>query len=334
MPPALVALSRAGRACICPLARAVPSWAVGASPSWGSVGIGHGDWGRTMAGVASAAVPAVAAAAAGARVGVPAAENAGAKAKNRGVGGKGSGGSAAGARALGVPQVAPRKGRGAKALFEEAMRKVKFTPPRTQRTEFYYWRDLRAMMMHALNLTDPRKVPELVSMKITCTQNDIIESGPKKAIPALLALLLLSGGQRPNILRAKTSNNRWGVREGAVMGGTVTVRGRRMYDALEIVVNAMLPALRDFKGISDSKISSKGATLAFGITSGTAAPQLNAHPFMFEGKVTGFLIELSMKNCRGKEDAVILLRGLQVPIVPATKADLAKKNPSTGWRGR
>jgi len=210
----------------------------------------------------------------------------------------------------------------------------RFAAPPTQRTEFYYWHDLRAMLMHKLNLTDPRKVPELSAMKITCTQNDIVENGPKRSIPALMALLLLSGGQRPSLLRAASANNRWGVRAGAVLGGSVTVRGRRMYDALEIVVNAMLPALRDFKGVPDSKISARGATVGFGITSGSAAPQLNAHPAMFEGRVTGFLIELSLKNCRNKEDAVLLLRGLQVPIVPATKADLAKKNPVRGRRGR
>ena len=58
-------------------------------------------------------------------------------------------------------------------------------------------------------------------------------------------------GQKPILAKAKKSISSFKVREGMVIGACVTLRGARMYDFVEKLVNVSFPRVRDFRGISD-----------------------------------------------------------------------------------
>ena len=64
-------------------------------------------------------------------------------------------------------------------------------------------------------------------------------------------------GQKPQVTRAKKSISNFKLREGMAIGCRVTLRGDRMYEFLDRLINVALPRVRDFRGVS-SKMSGRG----------------------------------------------------------------------------
>ena len=65
-------------------------------------------------------------------------------------------------------------------------------------------------------------------------------------------------GQKPVRTKAKKAISSFKVREGMVVGVKVTLRGQRMYDFLDKLVNISLPRVRDFRGINPKNVNDKG----------------------------------------------------------------------------
>ena len=64
-------------------------------------------------------------------------------------------------------------------------------------------------------------------------------------------------GQKPQVRRARKSISNFKLREGMPIGARVTLRGERMYEFLDRLVNVALPRIRDFRGVS-AKLSGRG----------------------------------------------------------------------------
>lgn len=65
-------------------------------------------------------------------------------------------------------------------------------------------------------------------------------------------------GQKPVITKAKKSIANFKLREGMVIGAKVTLRGKKMYDFLDKLMNISLPRVRDFRGVSSSSFDGRG----------------------------------------------------------------------------
>ncbi|MFA6909095.1 MAG: 50S ribosomal protein L5 [Patescibacteria group bacterium] len=70
--------------------------------------------------------------------------------------------------------------------------------------------------------------------------------------------LELISGQRPVIRKARKSIASFKLREGMTVGMMVTLRGKRMYDFLDKLVNVILPRIRDFRGLTPTSIDQRG----------------------------------------------------------------------------
>jgi large subunit ribosomal protein L5 len=81
-------------------------------------------------------------------------------------------------------------------------------------------------------------------------------------------------GQRPVVTRAKHSVAAFKLREGNQIGCMVTLRGRRMYDFLDKLVNVALPRLRDFQGVSADSFDGRG-NYTLGIREQLVFPEIN-----------------------------------------------------------
>lgn len=79
-------------------------------------------------------------------------------------------------------------------------------------------------------------------------------SNAKNLDKAVEELQLISG-QKPLVTKAKKSVAGFRLREGMPIGTKVTLRGDRMYDFLDKLVNVSLPRVRDFHGVSKKKLS-------------------------------------------------------------------------------
>ena len=83
-------------------------------------------------------------------------------------------------------------------------------------------------------------------------------SKEKLYIENVVKSLTLMSGQKPVLTKAKKSIASFKVREGAVVGASVILRGSRMYDFLEKLVNVTFPRVRDFRGIIEKNVDKSG----------------------------------------------------------------------------
>ncbi len=79
-----------------------------------------------------------------------------------------------------------------------------------------------------------------------------------KIIDKAVAELTAITGQKPVVTKARTSIASFKLREGMPIGTTVTLRGDRMYEFLDRLINAVLPRVRDFRGISSKGFDGRG----------------------------------------------------------------------------
>lgn len=81
-------------------------------------------------------------------------------------------------------------------------------------------------------------------------------------------------GQKPIMTKAKKSISSFKIREGMVIGACVTMRGARMYDFVEKLVNVTYPRVRDFRGISAKGVDRTG-NMTVGFRDHTSFPEIN-----------------------------------------------------------
>ena len=79
-----------------------------------------------------------------------------------------------------------------------------------------------------------------------------------KIIEVCLQELAMITGQRPVVTKAKKAISNFKIRKGSTIGCKVTLRGRRMYEFMDRLVNVALPRIRDFRGISPRSFDAGG----------------------------------------------------------------------------
>ena len=79
-----------------------------------------------------------------------------------------------------------------------------------------------------------------------------------KNLDEAVAELALISGQKPIVTKAKKSIAGFRLREGMSIGAKVTLRGERMYDFLDKLINVSLPRVRDFHGVSRTAFDGRG----------------------------------------------------------------------------
>ncbi len=82
-------------------------------------------------------------------------------------------------------------------------------------------------------------------------------------------------GQKPTLNKARQSISAFKIREGNIVGASVTLRGKRMYEFLEKLVHVSFPRIRDFRGISNKGIDNMG-NLTVGFKEHTPFPEIKA----------------------------------------------------------
>jgi len=100
------------------------------------------------------------------------------------------------------------------------------------------------------------QVPRLEKIVLNIGLGEAIQNA--KALEAAEQDMVAIAGQHPVITRAKKSIAAFRLRTGMPIGLTVTLRGERMYDFYEKLVNAVLPRMQDFQGLSPDSFDGRG----------------------------------------------------------------------------
>ena len=119
-----------------------------------------------------------------------------------------------------------------------------------------YNNEVKKNLTEKFNYTSTMQVPKLVKIVINLGVGDAIAN--PKALDEAVAELTAIAGQKPVVTKAKKSIANFKLREGMPIGCKVDLRGERMYDFLDKLVNISLPRVRDFRGVSTSSFDGRG----------------------------------------------------------------------------
>jgi large subunit ribosomal protein L5 len=116
-------------------------------------------------------------------------------------------------------------------------------------------------------------VPKLQKIVINCVTREAVKNG--KIVDSIVEELSSISGQKPVVVRAKKSIASFKLREGQAMGAMVTLRGRRMYEFMDRLVNFVFPRVRDFKGIARNGGFDGRGNFTLGMKEQISFPEIN-----------------------------------------------------------
>jgi large subunit ribosomal protein L5 len=150
------------------------------------------------------------------------------------------------------------------------------------------------------------EIPKLVKIIINMGLGDCKDN--PKALDAAVAELTQIAGQKPQVTKAKKSVANFKVREGQNIGAKVTLRGIRMDEFTDKLVNIALPRVRDFRGVSTKAFDGRG-NYALGIKEQLIFPEIEYDKVE---KIRGMEM-IFVTTAKTDEEAKELLRLLGMP---------------------
>jgi len=126
----------------------------------------------------------------------------------------------------------------------------------TPRLKDRFRKEIAPALMKEFDLKNPMAVPHVHKIVVNMGVGEATQNA-KVLDPAVGELTQITG-QKPVITRAKKSIAAFKVREGQPIGAMVTLRGDRMYEFLDRLLNVVLPRVRDFKGVSTKSFDGRG----------------------------------------------------------------------------
>ena len=125
-----------------------------------------------------------------------------------------------------------------------------------------YQKEVISALMERYGYNNVMEVPRLIKVVLNIGLGEAIQNA--KALESAEADLSAISGQHPVITRAKRSIANFKLRAGMPIGMKVTLRGERMYNFLDRLMNAVLPRVREFSGVSPNAFDGRGNyTLGF-----------------------------------------------------------------------
>jgi large subunit ribosomal protein L5 len=140
------------------------------------------------------------------------------------------------------------------------------------RLQEHYREVVRGALTERFGYRNPMRVPRLEKIVLNMGVGEATADA-KKLQSAINELALISG-QKPSVRRARKSVANFKLREGMPIGCKVTLRGQRMYEFLDRLVNIALPRVRDFRGLSPKSFDGRG-NYALGIREQIIFPEIN-----------------------------------------------------------
>lgn len=135
-----------------------------------------------------------------------------------------------------------------------------------------YEKEVVPAMMEKFNYKNPMEIPRLEKIVINMGVGEAKEN--PKALDAAVNDLSLIAGQKPVITKAKKSVAAFKIRAGMPIGAKVTLRGNRMYEFLDKLINIALPRVRDFRGVSPKSFDGRG-NFAIGVREQLIFPEID-----------------------------------------------------------
>ena len=149
-----------------------------------------------------------------------------------------------------------KKGQKESAQEQKAPEQARHSAKDRPRLRSRFEKEVAPALLKELELKNVMAVPRLHKIVVNMGVGEATQNA-KVLDPAVNELGQISG-QKPVVTRAKKSIAAFKVRQGQSIGAMVTLRGDRMYEFFDRLVNIVLPRVRDFKGVSTKSFDGRG----------------------------------------------------------------------------
>ncbi len=178
------------------------------------------------------------------------------------------------------------------------------------RLKVRYDNEVIPQLMTKFGYRNRMQVPKLSKIVVNMGVGDSLAD--IKLMDAAVADMTAITGQKPVVRRAKKSIANFKLRAGVPVGCSVTLRGARMYEFYDRLVNVAVPRIRDFRGLPAKSFDGRG-NYTIGITEQIIFPEINYDKVL---KIRGMDISI-VTSARTNEEAFELLRLMDMPFVRA-----------------
>lgn len=183
----------------------------------------------------------------------------------------------------------------------------------------FYRSEVVPELTRQFGFTNPMRVPRVTKVVVNMGVGEAV--GDKKLLENASNDLALISGQKPVVTKARKSVAGFKIREGWPIGCKVTLRGERMYEFLERLVNIAIPRIRDFRGLSPKSFDGRG-NYAMGVNEQIIFPELEYEKV---DKLRGMDITITT-TAETDEEGRALLAALQFPFKGGAGKQAAKES--------
>lgn len=169
-----------------------------------------------------------------------------------------------------------------------------------------YFSKVLPSLEQEMGYANPMQVPRLSKIVVNMGLGEGATNA--KLLESSVEELGLITGQKPVVTRAHKSIANFKLREGMTIGCAVTLRGERMYEFFDRLVNVALPRVRDFRGISDRSFDGRG-NYSLGIREHVIFPEIDLDKV---DRIKGFTVSL-VTSAKTDREGRALLRALGMP---------------------
>jgi large subunit ribosomal protein L5 len=124
------------------------------------------------------------------------------------------------------------------------------------RLKEHYLNEVRKKLQDEFQITNPMAVPKIEKVVLNMGMGEAIANA--KILDTAVEELTTITGQKPVVTKAKKSIASFKLREGQSIGTMVTLRGEKMYEFLDRLINIALPRVRDFRGLPTKSFDGRG----------------------------------------------------------------------------
>ena len=126
-------------------------------------------------------------------------------------------------------------------------------------------------LQKSLGLDNTMQVPKITRITVNMGVGEAVAD--KKAMDGAVHDLTAVTGQKPLVTKSRKSIASFKLRQGVPVGAKVTLRGERMYEFLDRLVNVAMPRIRDFRGVSARSFDGRG-NYSFGVKEQIIFPEI------------------------------------------------------------
>jgi large subunit ribosomal protein L5 len=170
----------------------------------------------------------------------------------------------------------------------------------------HYARNVVPALKNEFGYKNPMAVPKLEKLSLNIGLGEA--TGNSKLMDGAVNELAAISGQRPVITKAKKSIAAFKLREGMSIGCMVTLRGDRMYEFLDRLMNVALPRVRDFRGVSPKSFDGRG-NYTLGLRDQLIFPEIDYNKVE---KVKGMNVSITT-TAKTDAEGLALLRHMGMP---------------------